>query len=99
MATKQVFAPFTVQHYLIVWTFPTVEGAWESCPGFADYINSGAPGDAFDGFALKYRVCEPISGSGVAIAVASDIGKVWAHLGPGSGLRHSVRGHRGGLGC
>ena len=74
--------PFTVQHYLIVWTFPTVEGAWESCPGFADYINSGAPGDAFDGFALKYRVCEPISGSGVAIAVASDIGKVWAHLGP-----------------
>ena len=71
-----------MQHYLIVWTFPTVEGAWESCPGFADYINSGAPGDAFDGFALKYRVCEPISGSGVAIAVASDIGKVWAHLGP-----------------
>ena len=51
---------------------PTVEGAWESCPGFADYINSGAPGDAFDGFALKYRVCEPISGSNVAIAVASD---------------------------
>ena len=63
-----------MQHYLIVWTFPTVEGAWESCPGFADYINSGAPGDAFDGFALKYRVCEPISGSGVGIAVASDIG-------------------------
>merc|ERR1711893_507399 len=59
-----------------------VMGAWESCPGFADYINSGAPGDVFDGFALKYRVCEPISGSGVAIAVASDIGKVWAHLGP-----------------
>ena len=82
MATKQAFAPFIMQHYLIVWTFPTVEGAWESCPGFADYINSGAPGDAFDGFALKYRVCEPISGSGVAIAVASDIGKVWAHLGP-----------------
>ena len=67
---------------LIVWAFPTFEGAWESCPGFADYINSGAPGGSFDGFALKYRVCEPISGSGVAIAVASDIGKVWAHLGP-----------------
>ncbi len=82
MATNQAVASFTLQHYLIVWTFPTVEGAWESCPGFADYINSGAPGDAFDGFALKYRVCEPISGSGVAIAVASDIGKVWAHLGP-----------------
>ena len=31
---------------------------------------------------MKYRVCEPISGSGVAIAVASDIGKVWTHLGP-----------------
>jgi len=31
---------------------------------------------------LKYRVCEPVSGSGVAIAEASDIGKVWAHLGP-----------------
>ena len=82
MATNQLDAPFTLQHYLIVWTFPTVEGAWESSPGFAEYINAGAPGDVFDGFALKYRVCEPISGSGVAIAVASDIGKVWAHLGP-----------------
>ena len=71
-----------MQHYLIVWSFPTVDGAWESCPGFAEYINAGAPGDRFDGFELKYRVCEPVSGSGVAIAVASDIGKVWAHLGP-----------------
>ena len=53
MATKQAFAPFIMQHYLIVWTFPTVEGAWESCPGFADNINSGAPGDAFEGFVLK----------------------------------------------
>ena len=82
-----------LHHYLIVWTFPTVEGAWESCPGFADYINSGAPGDKFDGFELKYRVCEPVSGSGVAIAEASDIGKVWAHLGPwikGYGIEFDV---------
>ena len=35
-----------------------------------------------DGFELKYRVCEPVSGS-VAIAVASDIGKVWADQGFG----------------
>jgi hypothetical protein len=38
-------------------------------------------------------VCEPISGSGVAIAVASDIGKVWAHLGPwikGFGIQFEV---------
>ena len=39
-----------MQHYLIVWTFPTVEGSWESCPGFADYINAGGPGDCFEGF-------------------------------------------------
>ena len=71
-----------MQHYLIAWEFPTVEGAWSSSPGFAEYINSGAPGDKFVGFELKYRVCEPISGSGVAIAIATDIGKVWAHLGP-----------------
>ena len=55
---------------------------WESCPGFADCINSGAPGDASYGFAHRYRVCETISGSGVAIAIASDLDKVWAHLGP-----------------
>ena len=71
-----------MQHYLIVWTFPSVESSWASCPGFADYINAGCPGDRFDGFELVYRVCEPISGSGVAIAKASDIGKVWTHLGP-----------------
>ena len=75
-----------MQHYLIVWSFPTVESSWDSCPGFADYINSGAPGDVFDGFELKYRVCEPVSGSGVAIAAASDIGKVWFT---------SVRGSKG----
>ncbi len=82
-----------MQHYLIVWTFPTVEGSWASCPGFADYINAGCPGDQFDGFELVYRVCEPISGSGVAIAKASDIGKVWAHLGPwiqGFGIQFEV---------
>ena len=28
MATKQAVAPFTSQQYLIVWTFPTVEGPW-----------------------------------------------------------------------
>ena len=67
---------------MIVWTFPTVEGAWESCPDFADYINSGAAGDAFDGFVLKHRVCGPIRGSSDAIAVGNDIGKLWAHLGP-----------------
>ena len=50
--------------------------------GFADYINAGGPGDCFEGFQLKYRVCEPISGSGVAIAEATDIGKAWTHLGP-----------------
>ena len=71
-----------MQHFLISWSFPTVEGSWQSCPGFAEDINAGAPGDKFEGFELKYRVCEPISGSGVAIAVATDIGKVWAHLGP-----------------
>ena len=82
-----------MQHYLIVWTFPTVEGSWESCPGFADYINAGGPGDCFEGFQLKYRVCEPISGSGVAIAAATDIGKVWTHLGPwikGYGIQFEV---------
>lgn len=73
---------YPMQHFLITWSFPTVEGSWQSCPGFAEYINAGAPGDKFEGFELKYRVCEPISGSGVAIAVATDIGKVWAHLGP-----------------
>ena len=81
-----------MQHYLIVWSFPTVESSWDSCR-FADYINSGAPGDVFDGFELKYRVCEPVSGSGVAIAAASDIGKVWAHLGPwikGYGIEFDV---------
>ena len=82
-----------MQHYLIVWTFPTVEGSWESCPGFADYINAGGPGDCFEGFQLKYRVCEPIGGSGVAIAEATDIGKVWTHLGPwikGYGIQFEV---------
>ena len=82
-----------MQHYLIVWTFPTVEGAWESCPGFAAYINAGATGDSFEGFQLVYRVCEPISGSGVAIAKATDISKVWAHLGPwikGFGIQFEV---------
>lgn len=38
------------------------------------------PGDCFDGCELKYRVCEPIGGTGMTIAVASNIGKVWAHL-------------------
>ena len=71
-----------VQHYLIVWNFPTVQGSWEACPSFAGYINSGGPGDHFDGFELKYRVCDPIGGKGMAIAVASDIGKVWTHLAP-----------------
>ena len=61
--------------------FPTVEGAGGRVRALLIH-QPGAPGDASDGFALKYRVCEPISGSGVAIAVASDIGKVWAHLGP-----------------
>jgi hypothetical protein len=71
-----------MQHYLNVWTFPTVEGSRESCSGFADCINAGGPGDCSEGFQLKYRFCEPISGSGVAIAAATDIGKVWTHLGP-----------------
>ena len=52
-----------MQHYLIVWIFPTVDGSSESRPGFADYINAGRRGDCFEGFQLKYRVCEPISGS------------------------------------
>ena len=71
-----------MQHYLIAWEYSTVEGAWSSSPSFADYINSGVPGDKLDGVELKYRMCEPTSGSGVAIAIATDIGKVWAHLGP-----------------
>ena len=50
--------------------------------GTVNKIASGVPGDKFEGFELKYRVCEPVSGSGVAIAEASDIGKVWAHFGP-----------------
>ncbi len=53
VAIKLRAAFLKMQHYLIVWEFPTVEGAWSSCPGFADYINSGAPGDQFDGFELK----------------------------------------------
>ncbi len=84
---KPCYAPLVkarapMQHYLIKWSFRDVKAQWECCPGFTDYIKSGGPGDKFEGFELKYRVCEPISGSGVAIAVASDIGKVWAHLGP-----------------
>ncbi len=82
-----------VQHYLIIWSFPTVEGSWEACPPFAEYINSGGPGDKFEGFELKYRVCDPIAGRGMAISVASDIGKVWAHLAPwikGFGLKFEV---------
>ena len=60
---------------------------------FAEYINSGGPGDCFEGFELKYRVCEPIGGTGMAIAVASDIGKVWTHLAPwikGFGIEFEV---------
>ena len=94
MATLDLIFHRPLQHYLIIWKFPTVEGSWESCPGFADYISAGAPGDNFDGFELKYRVCEPVSGSGVAIAEASDIGKVWAHLGPwikGYGIEFDVK--------
>ena len=82
-----------VQHYLIVWNFPTVEGSWDACPPFAEYINAGAPGDNFEGFELKYRVCDPIAGRGMAIAVASDLGKVWAHLAPwinGFGIKFEV---------
>ena len=82
-----------VQHYLIVWNFPTVQGSWEACPSFAGYINSGGPGDHFDGFDLKYRVCDPIGGKGMAIAVANDIGKVWTHLAPwiaGFGIHFDV---------
>ena len=82
-----------MQHYLIVWNFPTVQGSWEACPSFAGYINSGGPGDHFEGFELKYRVCDPIGGKGTAIAVAADIGKVWAHLAPwieGFGFRFDV---------
>lgn len=82
-----------MQYGLITWSFPTVEGSWESCPGFAEDINGAAPGDTFDGFKLKYRGCEPISGSGVAIAAASDIGKVWTHLEPwikGFGIEFEV---------
>ena len=51
------------------------------------------PGDRFDGFKLKYRVCDPIAGRGMAIAVASDIGKVWTHLAPwikGFGIKFEV---------
>ena len=47
-----------MQHSLIVWNFPTVEGAWDACTPFAEYINAGSPKDCFDGFELKYRVCE-----------------------------------------
>ncbi len=65
-----------MQHSLIVWNFPTVEGAWDACTPFAEYINAGSPEDCFDGFELKYRVCEPIDGTAMAIAVASNIGKV-----------------------
>tara|TARA_E500000081_G_scaffold63132_2_gene65463 strand:+ start:1924 stop:2358 length:435 start_codon:yes stop_codon:yes gene_type:complete len=93
LANQQKESKKIMQHYLIVWSFPTVEGSWQSCPGFADYINGGCPGDQFDGFALQYRVCEPISGSGVAIVQATDIGKVWAHLGPwikGYGIQFEV---------
>ena len=82
-----------MQHYLIVWNFPTEQGSWEACPSFAGYINSGGPGDHFEGFELKYRVCDPIGGKGMAIAVAADIGKVWAHLAPwieGFGIQFDV---------
>ena len=82
-----------VQHYLIVWNFPTVKGSWDACPSFAGYINAGGVGDHFEGFELKYRVCDPIGGKGMAIAVASDLGKVWAHLAPwidGFGIHFDV---------
>ena len=61
---------------------PNSAGSWEACPSFARYINSGGPGDHFEGFELKYRVCDPIGGKGMAIAVAADIGKVWVHFAP-----------------
>ena len=82
-----------VQHYLIVWNFPTVKGSWDACPSFAGYINGGGAGDHFEGFELKYRVCDPIGGKGMAIAVATDLGKVWAHLAPwieGFGIHFDV---------
>ena len=82
-----------MQHYLIVWNFPTVEGSWDACPAFAEYISAGALGDNYEGFELKYRVCDPIAGRGMAIAVASDLGKVWAHLAPwikGFGIKFEV---------
>jgi hypothetical protein len=73
--------------------FLTVEGSWDSCTPFAEYINAGGLGDCFKGFELKYRICEPIGGTGMLIAVASDIGKVWAHLAPwikGFGIKFAV---------
>ena len=82
-----------MQHFLIVWNFPTVQGSWEACPHFAKYINAGGPGDNFEGFELKCRVCDPIAGRGMAVALASDIGKVWAHLAPwinGFGIKFEV---------
>ena len=82
-----------VQHYLIVWNFPTVKVSWDVCPSFAGYINAGGVGDHFEGFELKYRVCDPIGGKGMAIAVAADLGKVWIHLSPwiaGFGIHFDV---------
>ena len=71
-----------MQHYLIVWSFPTVEGAWESCPGFADYINSGGPGDKFDGFELLFRVHAPGEGRVVVLCRAESDKQLFAHFAP-----------------
>ena len=53
-----------------------------AAPCLADYIRSFAPGDLNKGVDLKYRVCESVVESGIAIAQISDIGTVKSHLCP-----------------
>ena len=71
-----------MQHFLLIWNFPTQEDNWAAGSVFAQYIKSGGPADCFEGFELKYRLCNPLAGNGIAVIQADHISKVWKHAAP-----------------
>ena len=71
-----------MHHYQLNWNFASQEDSWAAGVAFADYIRSGSPADRFDGFEVKYRVCDPQGGWGTAIVCADHISKVWQHSAP-----------------
>lgn len=73
---------YVMHHFLLTWNFPTQEDNWAAGSAFAEYIKSGGPADCFEGFELKYRLCDPIAGNGVAVIYADHISKVWKHAAP-----------------